>query len=92
MNSAGSSMCPAMTATAAPPGSADSAARTAAAGLSPAAGPAAAGSGVAGDGGEPGPGDLVISGGEPGHVQARLGDDRAGESAGAFAGRGCGVR
>ena len=40
---------------------------------------AVAGAGLAGDGGEPGPGDEVGGGREPGHVQAGLGDDRHGE-------------
>ena len=37
------------------------------------------GAGLAGDRGEPGPGGEVGRGREPGHVQARFGDDRAGE-------------
>jgi len=40
---------------------------------------AGAGAGLAGDGGEPGPGGQVAGGGEPCHVQAGLGDDRGGE-------------
>ena len=40
---------------------------------------AGAGAGLAGDGGQPGPGGQVGGGREPGHVQAGLGDDRAGQ-------------
>ena len=40
---------------------------------------AAAGAGLAGDRGQPGPGDEVAGGREAGHVQACLGDDRHGE-------------
>ena len=40
---------------------------------------AAAGAGLAGDGAQPRPGDQVAGGGEPGHVQAGLGDDGAGQ-------------
>ena len=43
--------------------------------------PAAAGAGLAGDGGEAGPGDQVVRGGEPGHVQARFGDHAHGQLA-----------
>jgi hypothetical protein len=39
------------------------------------------GPGLAGDRGEPGPGDQVVRGGEPGHVQAGFGDDSRGELA-----------
>src|SRR5690242_5935147 len=42
---------------------------------------AVAGAGLAGSRDEPGPGDQVAGGGEPGHVQAGFGDDRHGELA-----------